>query len=507
MTQQDVRSQAASQDLDPKKSALRPTTIRQVHDGFDRNEFSAVELTERFLASAKESQHGAYLTLCEERALRQAQAAQEILKKEGRVPRERFPLLGVALSVKDLISVDGVKTTCGSKILENYQSPYSATSIQRLEAAGAIILGKTNLDEFGMGGSNENSAYAPVIHPTHPDRVPGGSSGGSAVAVKAGLCIASLGTDTGGSIRLPASYCGIVGLKPSYGRISRFGQVAYGSSLDQIGPMTNSVEDAATLLAVMSGYDPKDSTSSLEPAFDGVKSLAGTFDWKGLRVGIPEEYFQKGLSSDVQKSVQFSLDWMASQGAKLVPVSLPHTQYAVAVYYLVAVSEASSNLSRFDGVRFGVRPPQSLNPRNLEDFYLQVRNLFGPEVKRRIILGTFALSSGYSEAYYKRACQVRRLIQQDFDQAFKKVDVIVGPVSPTTAYRVGERVSDPLQMYLNDIYTVPANLAGLPALSVPCGKDSDGLSVGLQFMAPRFAEGRILSTAHHFSTGFGEGRS
>jgi len=481
-------------------------TIREIHDAYDKRKFSVMEFTQEYLASVKASKHGAFLTLCEERAFAQAKAADAILAKEGKVPRASRPLLGVPMGIKDILLIDGVRTTCASKIIENYVAPYTATAVERLETAGALTLGKLNLDEFAMGGSNENSAFGPVLHPTHPDRVPGGSSGGSATAVKAGLCHASLGTDTGGSIRLPASYCGIVGVKPTYGRISRFGQVAFASSLDQIGPMTHSVEDAALLLDVMCGHDPLDSTSSSLPRMNAFQATQKRPDWKQMRIGIPKEYFIGGLNPDVEKAIQSSMKWFEAQGAKLVPVSLPHTQYAVAIYYIVAVSEASSNLARFDGVRFGVRPVDANDAKDLAGFYKHVRAAFGPEVKRRIILGTFALSSGYSDAYYKRACQVRRKVKQDFDQAFEQVDLIMGPVSPTTAFKLGEKSKDPLQMYLNDIFTIPANLAGLPAMSLPCGKDSIGLPIGLHLMAPLFGEERLVSVAHDFETHSGMGR-
>ncbi len=477
------------------------TTFREIHEAFEKKTTTPVELTQNYLQAAKSSAHNAYLTICEERALKQAKLAQETLSREGAQAFEKFPLLGIPLGIKDVLTIQNVRTTCASKILENYVPPYTATAVEKLEAAGAISLGKLNMDEFAMGGSNENSAFGPVLHPTHPDRVPGGSSGGSATAVGAKLCAASLGTDTGGSIRLPASYCGIVGLKPTYGRVSRYGLVAFASSLDQIGPMTRSVEDAAKLLDVMSGHDPKDSTSAPLEKTRSAKNLASAQDLSSLRIGVPKEYFVGGLDPSVEKSVQNSLKWFESRGAKLVSISLPHTQYAVAVYYLVAVSEASSNLARFDGVRFGVRPPAADEARDLAEFYKKVRANFGPEVKRRIILGTFALSSGYYDAYYRRACQVRRLIQRDFDEAFKQVDIIASPVSTTTAFRLGEKNSDPLAMYLNDIFTIPVNLAGLPALSIPCGQDIAGLPVGLQLTSPAFTEESLLSIAHAFEQG------
>lgn len=477
-------------------------TIAQIHDAFDRSELTSERLALGYLAAAKASRHNAYLQLCEERALGQARAADQLIAREGRVPRDKFPLLGIPLAYKDNLVVDGVRTTCGSKVLENYVPPYTATAVQRLEAAGAVALGKTNCDEFAMGGSNENSAFGPTLHPTHSDRVPGGSSGGSAAAVGARLCAASLGSDTGGSIRLPASYCGVVGVKPTYGRISRSGLVAFASSLDQIGPFTHSVQDAAVLLDAMTGHDPLDSTSSAHGPTQCRVALGTAPEWKKLRIGVPKEYFaQGGLSAEVDQNLNSALNWFEAQGAKLVPISLPHTQYAVAVYYVVAVSEASSNLSRFDGVRFGVRPREAMEAGNLASFYQKVRAGFGAEVKRRIILGTFALSSGYADAYYRRACQVRRLIKQDFDDAFKKVDLIAGPVSVSTAYKLGEKSKDPLTMYLNDIFTIPANLAGLPALSIPCGESAEKLSIGLHLMAPQFQEEALLQTAHAFEKG------
>jgi aspartyl-tRNA(Asn)/glutamyl-tRNA(Gln) amidotransferase subunit A len=473
-------------------------TIRQVHDAFDAKKLSPAELTEQYLSRIQKSDHNAYLLVLEERARAQAKKAQSILEKEGKVPRDQKPLLGIPLGIKDLLTMDGVRTTCGSRILENYIPPYTATCVQKLEDAGAVSLGKINMDEFAMGSSNENSAFGPVKHPTHPDHVPGGSSGGSGTAVGADLCFAALGTDTGGSIRLPASFCGIVGMKPTYGRVSRNGLIAFASSLDQVGPMTRSIEDAALLLEVMAGYDPMDSTSAPMIPQAWKKSLQEPFSMEGLKVGVPTEYFSHELSPDVQKHIDAALKWYESQGAKLVEVSLPHTQWAVATYYVVAVSEASSNLSRYDGIRFGNRPKAAEQGESLDEFYKKVRAQFGPEVKRRIILGAFALSSGYYDAYYKKACQVRRLIQQDFFSAFEKVDLIAAPVSPTTAFKVGEKSADPLSMYLMDIFTIPASLAGLPALSVPCGKDRDGLSVGLQLIGPQFEETRILQAANAF---------
>jgi aspartyl-tRNA(Asn)/glutamyl-tRNA(Gln) amidotransferase subunit A len=485
--------------FDETAGEMQKRSIREIHDAFDSKALSAEELTRSYLKAIEASQHNAYLQVCEEKALEQARAADVRLAREGQVPRTELPLFGIPLGIKDNLATEGVRTSCASRMLENYIPPYTATCVSRLEKAGAIILGKLNLDEFAMGGSNENSAFGPVRHPTHLDRVPGGSSGGSAAAVGAGLCVASLGSDTGGSIRLPASYCGIVGVKPTYGRVSRFGLVAFASSLDQVGPMARSVEDAAILLDAMSGHDPLDSTSSPREKTRCVEALGQVPEWSQLKIGVPKEYFVGGLSAEVEKAVRDSLAWFESQGAKLVPVSLPRTKYAVAVYYLVAVSEASSNLARFDSVRYGVRPSEA--EADLHAFYRKARAHFGAEVKRRIILGTFSLSAGYSDAYYRRACQVRRLLKQDFDEAFQQVDVIASPVSPTTAFKLGEKISDPLQMYLNDIFTIPANLAGLPALSIPCGKDREGLPMGLQLMAPCFGDERLFSLAHAFEKG------
>ncbi|MBY0470096.1 Asp-tRNA(Asn)/Glu-tRNA(Gln) amidotransferase subunit GatA [bacterium] len=480
------------------QSNLEFKTIKKIHEAYNAKKVSPLELTQDFFKSIKASKHNAYLTVCEERALGQAKAATQTLSKSGKVPSDQFPLFGIPLGLKDVLTLDGVRTTCASKIIENYIPPYTATAVERLEKAGSITLGKLNMDEFAMGGSNENSAFGPVLHPTHEGYVPGGSSGGSATAVKAGLCVAALGTDTGGSVRLPASYCGVVGLKPTYGRVSRYGLVAFASSLDQIGPLTHDTEDAARILDVMSGHDPKDSTSAAMPKSQVLKAMTTAPDWSKVKIGVPKEYSVGGLSPDVEKSLQESLKWFEKKGAKLIPISLPHTKYAVAIYYIVAVSEASSNLARFDGVRFGVRPKDADQSPDLPTFYKRVRSNFGPEVKRRIILGTFALSSGYYDAYYRRACQVRRLVKQDFEKAFSQVDVIISPVSPSTAFKLGEKSKDPIKMYLNDIFTIPVNLAGLPAMSVPCGQDHKGLPIGLQFTTPAFQEEKLFSMAHAF---------
>jgi aspartyl-tRNA(Asn)/glutamyl-tRNA(Gln) amidotransferase subunit A len=473
-------------------------TISEVHEAYDKKILSPVEFVRDYLELSKGEKLNAYLSVTEERAMAQAKEADRELARLGKVPGEK-PLFGIPMAVKDNLVMEGVRTTAASKMLENYIPPYTATAVSRLENAGAITLGKTNLDEFAMGGSNENSAFGPVKHPEFPDRVPGGSSGGSAAAVSARLAHFSLGSDTGGSIRLPASFTGIVGFKPSYGRVSRYGLIAFASSLDQVGPFAETVEDAARVFEVMSGFDPKDGTTARLKKESFLPSA--NFDLSGLKIGVPKEYFVEGLSSDVEKSVRASLDWFQSRGAKLVPISLPHSPYSIAVYYIVAVCEASANLERFDGVRFGVRPPSVSEAHSLDDFYKKVRAGFGEEVKRRIILGTFALSSGYSEAYYKRACQVRRLIKNDFTEAFKQVDVVMGPVAPSTAFKLGEKSSNPLEMYLNDLYTIPANLAGIPAISVPCGVDSGKLPIGLHMMTDVFQEAKLLEIAHAFQKG------
>ncbi len=475
-------------------------TIREIHDAFDSGKASPLSLTQDYFKQIESSQHHAWITLCKDRALKQAESLTQDLKSKhgGKVPRSSHPLYGIPLGIKDVLTMDGVRTTAASKMLDTYVAPYTATAVDRLERAGGISLGKLNLDEFAMGSSNENSAYGNVLHPTHPDRVPGGSSGGSGTAVAAGQCVAALGTDTGGSIRLPASFCGIVGMKPTYGRISRYGQIAFASSLDQIGPMTRSVEDAALLCQVMAGLDPRDSTTSSEPVGDWVKVVRETAaapTARGLKVGVPKEYFIDGIDAEVRSAVEGMIAKLKEQGAEIVPVSLPHTEFAVATYYVVAVSEASSNLSRYDGVRFGVRPKEAMEAGSPAEFYKKVRANFGAEVKRRIILGTFALSSGYYDAYYRKAGQVRRLMRQDFENAFKQVDVIVSPVAPTTAFKIGEKAKNPLQMYLTDIFTIPASMAGLPAMSVPVGQDHQGLSIGMHLIAPRFQEEKLLKAA------------
>lgn len=474
-------------------------SIPAIHQGLNEKKFSVVELTQEYLNRVQSSELNAFITVCGDRALQQAQEQQSLLDRDGQVPRETHPLFGVPMGIKDLMTIEGVETTCASEMLRGYRPPYTSTAVTRLEGAGGITLGKLNMDEFAMGSSNENSAFGPVQHPTHPGYVPGGSSGGSSAAVGADLCTVALGTDTGGSIRLPASYCGVVGVKPTYGRVSRYGLIAFSSSLDQVGSLSKSVEDSVYFLDAVAGHDPKDSTSApvLKPNWiQSLEASKGKMDWSSVRIGVPQEYFGDGLSEKVDQSVRDVLKWCESQGATLKEVSLPHSQYGVATYYIVAVSEASSNLARFDGVRYGARSQDVKDAKDLQEFYLNARSHFGPEVKRRIILGTFALSSGFYDAYYQQACKVRNLIKMDFEKVFEDVDFLISPVSPTPAFKIGEKIDDPLQMYLNDISTIPSSLAGLPAMSIPCGQDEKGLSIGVQIMAPQFEEEKMFALAH-----------
>jgi aspartyl-tRNA(Asn)/glutamyl-tRNA(Gln) amidotransferase subunit A len=466
-----------------------PTSIQALHAAFENAEWTPTSITRHFFDQARPNRLNAWLTLCEERALEQAaQADRHLADAGGRVPSDRYPLFGVPMGIKDNLAVAGVRLTCASRMLDNYIAPYTSTVVQRLESAGAITLGKLNLDEFAMGGSNENSAFGRVLHPTHSDRVAGGSSGGSAAAVAGGECLAALGSDTGGSIRLPASYCGLFGMKPTYGRVSRYGLVAFASSLDQVGPITRSVDDGERILGVISGPDVRDSTSLSLPRIGG----AGAFKLNGLRIGLPTELHTEGDSPSVRMTMSGVRAALERAGAEIVPCSLPHVGNSIAVYYVLAVSEASSNLSRFDGVRFGTRAPGASKAGSLEEFYAANRSLFGAEVKRRILLGTFSLSSGYADEYFLRAAKVRALIARDFEAVFQKVDCILSPVAPTTAFRAGEKNSDPLQMYLNDLYTVPANLAGIPAITVPWSWDEEGLPVGIQLMGPAGGDAALI---------------
>ncbi len=457
-----------------------------------RGEVSPVEATQAFLdrIAAKDPELNTFITVDEDGALAQAREA------EARIARgEAGPLTGVPLALKDILATKGLRTTCGSRILENYLPPFDATVTARLREAGAVFLGKTNMDEFAMGSSTENSAYGITHNPWRRDCIPGGSSGGSAAAVAADLCTASVASDTGGSIRQPASHCGVVGLKPTYGRVSRYGLVAYGSSLDQIGPVTKVVRDAALLLNVIAGHDPRDSTAVPAPVPDYLENLGQ--DIKGLRIGFPREYFGEGLDPEVAAAVRGALQTLESLGAELVEVSLPHTEYAVATYYIIAMAEASSNLARYDGVKYGFRAPGG----NLLEMYANTRTQgFGAEVRRRIMVGTYTLSAGYYEAYYRKASQVRTLMRRDFEAAFASCAVLAAPVAPTPAFRIGEKVDDPLTMYLTDIFTNPANLAGIPGISVPCGTSTQGLPIGLQLLGPPLGETVVLQVAHAFET-------
>ncbi len=438
----------------------------------------------------------AFLALSPERAYAQADRIDRMVSQGDPLP----PLAGLPLGVKDVLSTRGIPTTCGSRILENYRPAYDATCVERLERAGAVVLGKTNCDEFAMGSSNENSAYGPVRNPVAPDRVPGGSSGGSAAAVAAGLAVAALGTDTGGSVRQPGALCGIPALMPTYGRVSRYGLIAFASSLDRVGPMTASVADAAALLGVIAGRDPCDATSAAVPVPDYVAELDKPVS--GLRIGIPREYFGEGMDAGVRERVEAAIVQLEKMGCRRVELAMPNTDYAIATYYLIATAEASSNLARYDGVRYGLRVPND----SLAGMYRKTRGAgFGAEVKRRIMLGTYALSAGYYEAYYLKAQKVRSLIARDFHQAFEKADLIVTPTSPIPAFRLGERTADPLAMYLADIYTVTGSLAGVPGISVPCGKTSEGLPVGLQIFGPHFGEAQVLRLAHAFERTFESG--
>jgi aspartyl-tRNA(Asn)/glutamyl-tRNA(Gln) amidotransferase subunit A len=438
----------------------------------------------------EDSQIGSYLTLCKERALEQADRMDHIAAEGKPLPT----LGGVPVAIKDVMCTRGVRTTAGSKILENFIPPYDCTAVTRLEAAGGVILGKLNCDEFAMGSSTENSAFHPVRNPRDTSRVPGGSSGGSAAAVAADMAVVALGSDTGGSIRQPASFCGVVGLMPTYGRVSRYGLIAFASSLDHVGPLSKTVKDAAIVLRTIAGRDPMDSTSADVPVPDYVQELETPL--RGLKVGVAKEYFGDGLDSEVRKAVEEAIQKLAELDCEVVPVSLPHTEYAIPTYYIVATAEASSNLARFDGVRYGYR---AKNARTLSEMYRRSRDHgFGAEVKRRIMLGTYALSSGYYDAYYLKAQKVRTLLTRDFDEAFKKVDAIVTPTSPTPAFKLGEKVNDPLAMYLADIYTVTADLAGIPGISVPCGETRDKLPIGLQILGKHFDEATILRVAHNY---------
>ncbi|MEW6674130.1 MAG: Asp-tRNA(Asn)/Glu-tRNA(Gln) amidotransferase subunit GatA [Thermodesulfobacteriota bacterium] len=471
---------------------LYELTIHEAHALLKKKEISARELTRSVLdrIAAVEPKIGAYLTVAADAALEQARTADQMISS-GLVQ----PLCGIPLAIKDLICTEGLPTTCASRILENFVPTYDATVMQKLKQTGAITIGKANMDEFAMGSSTENSAFKPTRNPWELNRIPGGSSGGSAAAVAADLCLGALGSDTGGSIRQPASHCGVVGIKPTYGRVSRYGLVAFASSLDQIGPLAKDVTDCAILLNAICGYDAKDSTSVPEPVPDFTAAL--TEGLKGLTVGIAAEYSSsEGLHPEVSAAFQHAVRLIEGLGAKTVSVSLPHTRYAVAAYYVIAPCEASSNLARYDGVKYGFRDK---NSENLLDMYRRTRSAgFGPEVQRRIIIGTYALSAGYYDAYYKKASQVRTLIMNDFNRTFETCDVILSPVAPTPAFVIGEKTEDPLTMYLSDVFTLSANLAGIPGMSVPCGFSTEGLPIGLQLMGSHFREETLLKTAYNF---------
>ncbi len=471
---------------------LMTLTLAEVQRGLRERAVTARALAEQHYARirARDPKLHAFLSLTEERAYRQAAATDQKVEKAEPLP----PLAGLPVAVKDVIITRGAPTTAGSRILENYRPPYDATAVARLEAAGAIFLGKTNCDEFAMGSSTENSGYFPTHNPHDLERVPGGSSGGSAAAVADGLCVAALGSDTGGSIRQPASFCGVVGVMGTYGRVSRYGLIAFASSLDHIGPFARTVRDAAAVLGVIAGRDPLDSTAADVPVPDYLRELEKPV--RGLRLGVPKEYFGAGLDAEVRAAVEKGIEKFRELGCEVREVSLPHTDYAIACYYIIATAEASSNLARYDGVRYGFRAP---GVAALDEMYQRTRGGgFGAEVKRRIMLGTYVLSAGYYEAYYRKAQKVRTLLTRDFVQAFEQVDAIVTPTAPTPAFRLGEKTDDPLQMYLADIYTVTADLVGVPGISVPCGRSRAGLPIGLQLLGRHFEEARLLQLAHAF---------
>ncbi len=469
---------------------LGALTISSARAAIERRETTAVALAEACYEriEAHDKQIGAFLTLCKERALAKAAEIDALAQKGSPLP----PLAGVPVAVKDVLMMRGMRATAGSKILENFIAPYDCTAVARLEAAGAVVLGKTNCDEFAMGSSNENSGYWPVRNPRDLTRVPGGSSGGSAAAVASSMAVAALGSDTGGSIRQPASLCGVVGLMATYGRVSRYGLIAFASSLDHIGPLTKTVEDAAILLQHMAGRDPLDSTTANLPVPDYLSDIGKPV--RGLRIGVPKEYFGEGLDAEVRAAVEGAINRLAELGCEPLPISLPHTTYSIPTYYLIATAEASSNLARYDGARYGYR---SRHARTLSEMYRRSRDEgFGPEVKRRIMLGTYALSAGYYDAYYLKAMKVRTLLARDFEEAFKEVDAIVTPTSPTPAFKLGEKVDDPLSMYLADIYTVTADLVGIPGISVPYGESREKLPIGVQILGRHFDEGTILRLGH-----------
>ncbi len=467
---------------------MHDKSIAELSAGLRAGEFSSEELARHYLKRIECLDPGlnSFVSVMAEQALDRARTADQRIRSG-----DAGPLTGIPIAHKDIFCTEGVRTSCGSRMLDSFIAPYNATLVERLAAAGVVVLGKTNMDEFAMGSSNETSWYGPVKNPWDTQRVPGGSSGGSAAAVAASLTVAATGTDTGGSIRQPAALCGITGLKPTYGRVSRFGMIAFASSLDQGGPMTRSAEDAALMLQAMAGFDPRDSTSVDRPVPDFAADLEA--DLTGLKVGLPQEYFGEGLDADVARSVEQAIDQYRRLGVEFKEISLPNTHMAVPTYYVVAPAECSSNLARYDGVRFGYR---CAAPKDLNDLYERSRSEgFGAEVKRRIMIGTYVLSAGYYDAYYLKAQKLRHLIADDFTHAFEEVDLIMGPTSPTTAFRLGERSEDPVTMYLSDIYTIAANLAGLPGISIPVAA-AGGMPVGLQIIGNYFGEGRLLGVAH-----------
>jgi aspartyl-tRNA(Asn)/glutamyl-tRNA(Gln) amidotransferase subunit A len=467
----------------------KPKTLAELRAGIAEGRTKAADLTAGYYERIAQinPQLNVYLSLTKERALKQAERVDAMAAKGDPLA----PLAGVPVAIKDVLVMRGAPATAGSKILKGYHPPYDATVVKKLEAAGAVLLGKLNCDEFAMGSSTENSAYGPVRNPVDTERVPGGSSGGSAAAVAANLAVATLGTDTGGSIRQPASFCGVVGVLPTWSRVSRYGLIAFASSLDRVGPFAGNVRDAATLLGVIAGYDPMDATSSAAPVPDYAAESDKPVE--GMRIGVPAEYFAEGLDDEVRSAIEAGIDSLKAAGCQVKPVSLPHTKYAIPTYYLVATAEASANLARFDGVRYGYR---SADAENLSGMYSHSRDEgFGAEVKRRILLGTYALSAGYYEAYYGKAQQVRRLLAEEFLRAFAEVDAIVTPTAPTAAFKLGEKTGDPLAMYLADIYTVTASLAGICGVTVPCGTTKDGLPVGMQVLARHLNEGTAFRVA------------
>jgi aspartyl-tRNA(Asn)/glutamyl-tRNA(Gln) amidotransferase subunit A len=471
---------------------LNQLTIDAVRSAVQERTTTAFALAEAHYAriEKEDGEIGTFLTLCKERALEQADRIDRMAAEGKELP----PLGGVPVAIKDVMSTRGVRTTAGSKILGNYIPAFDCTAVARMEAAGAVVVGKTNCDEFAMGSSNENSAFRPVRNPHDLTRVPGGSSGGSAAAVAADMAVVALGSDTGGSIRQPASFCGVVGLMPTYGRVSRYGLIAFASSLDHIGPLTRTVKDAAIVLRTTAGRDPMDATSADLAVPDYVAELEKPV--RGLKLGVAKEYFGEGLDDEVRHAVESAIDKLQSLGCEIVPVSLPHTPYAIPTYYVIATAEASANLARYDGVRYGYR---AAGVKSLSEMYRRSRDEgFGAEVKRRIMLGTYALSAGYYDAYYLKAQKVRTLLTRDFEEAFGKVDAIVTPTSPTAAFRLGEKSNDPLAMYLADIYTVTADLAGIPGISIPCARTKEKLPIGLQILGKHFDESTILRVAHAY---------